>query len=185
VNIISRYFLIVFLLIPSLAFAAEAGHGPSLSGLFWRIGVFAVFFGIMLKILKPRIQAGLGAGVDKIVKAMNDAKKAHADSEKELTDYSQKLAGMSAELEQMKQAARVSAEKEAAMLVAEAQKAAEKYKELSARNISAELAKSRADLQRETVMMALGAAEAELAKDSDIAKKQQYIEKSIANIGAN
>ena len=126
-SIISRLTFIICVSMPAFAFAAD-GHGPSLSGLFWRIAVFAVFLAIMIKLLKKRIQTGLGAGVETVIHSVEDAKKACDESENELSEYSRKIAGMNAELENMKQTALKSAEKEAEMMVQDAEKAAAKFK---------------------------------------------------------
>jgi F0F1-type ATP synthase membrane subunit b/b' len=177
--------VIMFILLTGFAFAADAAHGPSLSGLYWRIGVFAVFFIVLFKLLKPKIVSGLGSSVDQVAKAMKEAKQTYDDSEKELAEYTHKINGMHVELERMKQNALESAEREATMMIEEAQKSAIRQQEQTARNINAEIAKLRIDLQHEVSVLALAAAEAELAKASDSNAKQGYIKKQIPYIGVN
>lgn len=170
-------------MIPAVAFAAD-GH-YSVSGFFWRVAMFSLFVGIMYWLLKDKINTALVNGVDNVKNSITDAEKQYADSEKELAEYSKKINSMNDELDKMKQNARATAEKEAEMMVDEAEKGADKYKGLTRNMINAETEKAKNDLHNELVLMAVEKAETNIAANTDLNKKKSFIKKSISEIGVN
>jgi F-type H+-transporting ATPase subunit b len=174
-------FLITFF--PAAVFASEGGASP-LGGLLWRIFVFAIFAVILYKLLAKRIKNGLAGSAENIRKAIQDAENACAAAEKELEDYSVKIAGMTKELEDMKGAARVTAEKEAKNILAEAELAAAKYKKQIETVAEAELIKAISNLRSEVALLAAEQAEATLAARKDSAERERYISSAVKKIGA-
>lgn len=185
-SFLNRLFaLTAFVLVPAFALAAEEGeHHASVSGLLWRILVFSVFFVIMYILLKDRIKDGLASSVNKVRQSINDAEKACAEADKELAEYTRKMAEMKKELEVMKASARNAAEKDAETMIKEAEKSAEKFKQMTKVTIQAEIEKAKADLKRELALYAIDQAEKQLAQDKDTANKEKYISDNIIKIGA-
>lgn len=177
-------FALVLSLMPIISFAADEHHGPSVSGFLWRVFVFAVFAVILYKLLNEKVRNGLKSGVETVKKAIADAEKANTDAKNELADYTRKIAEMNMELERMKIAAHKTAEKEAEMMIAEAERTAARLREMAKRTINAEYEKAMADLSRDQFLNAIAAAEALIAADTDVAKKQKYIQENISKIGA-
>ncbi len=181
-----RNFIITLavLLTPAAAFASEDGHGASLSGLFWRIFVFAVFAVILYVLLKDRIKDALSSNTAKVKKEIEDAENACKNADRELSDYSRKIAEMGQELDTMKAMARNTAEKEAEAMISEAERSAAKFKQTVRRTINAETDKAKADIRKELTLKAIGEAEKQLAADSDSETKKKFISDNIRKIGA-
>jgi F-type H+-transporting ATPase subunit b len=167
-----------------MAFAAEAGHGPSVSGLLWRILVFVVFAILLYRLLNKKIKDGTTAGVELVKKSIEDAVKANQDAKNELEEYSRKIAGMHDELERMKANARKTAENESNNILNEAEKTAVRLKDVADKMIAAERDKAIADLGREQFFKAIQGAEQRIAQDKDANKKKKYIADNIMKIGA-
>jgi F-type H+-transporting ATPase subunit b len=181
--ILSRLAPFVITFFPAAVFASEDGGSP-LGGFLWRIFVFAVFAVILYKLLAKRIRNGLADSAENIGKTIQDAENACAAAEKELAEYSVKIAGMTKELEDMKDAARRTAEKEAENILAEAELAAAKYKKQIETVAEAELIKAISNLRSEMALLAAEQAEATLAARKDSAEREGYISSAVKKIGA-
>ncbi len=174
----------IFVLIPAIAFASGEGHGEvDYAGFFWRIFMFAVFAVILYKLLAARVNNMLAKNVESVKESLETAEKACKDAEKELADYSTKIAGMTKDLEDLKNAARITTEKEVEMMLAEAQKTSEKYRELAKTTIEAETTKAISALKSEISLLAVKQAEDILAEQKDTKAKQAFIANSITKIG--
>jgi F0F1-type ATP synthase membrane subunit b/b' len=182
--IFDRIALFFITLFPIAAFASEEGEANLLSGFLWRIFVFAIFVFILYKLLAKRIDNGLTASAENIQKTIDDADNACETAEQELEAYAAKIADMTKELEQMKDAARKTAEKEAENILAEAEAAAAKYREHVKTAADAELIKAISNLRSEIALMAIEQAEAALAARKDSAESEKYIENAVTKIGA-
>ena len=175
---------ILMTLIPYAAFAADAHHGPSLSGFFWRVSIFAIFLAILIYLLADRTKNGLSASVKGIKDEIARVEKACSDSEAELADYTRKMIDMSKELEAMKASARNTAEKEVEKMLEEAARMSKKMRELAKSNIEAEVVRAKDLLRKELVNLAINSAESELAARRDTESGMSYMKNSINKIGA-
>jgi F0F1-type ATP synthase membrane subunit b/b' len=166
-----------------MVFASEEGHGASLSGLLWRVLVFAVFVTLMWKILKDRIRDGLSSNGLRVQKEIDDAEVACKAAVQELADYTGKIADMGKELDNMKAAARNAAEKEAETMIADAEKAVVKYKEMARRTIAAEAEKAKTDIRKEVMLSAIAEAEKQIFANTDNETRQKFMSDNISKIG--
>jgi F0F1-type ATP synthase membrane subunit b/b' len=178
---IASFFVTLF---PLFAFASEEGGDSPLSGLLWRIFVFAIFAAILYKLLAKRIKNALVSGAENIRKTIDDAESACAAAERDLAEYAAKIDGMTKELDEMKAVARNTAEKEAELILKEAEASAAKYKEHVKKAVDAEVIKAVANLRSEIALLAIEQAEAALAAREDDAEKERYIENAVSKIGA-
>ena len=174
----------LIVLIPVTLFAADSHHEASLSGFFWRVLVFAIFAALMFILLRKRVADALSANSLRVRKEIEDAQNACEVANRELDDYSRKIAEMGKELDDMKAAARNAAEKEAETMITDAEKAALKFQQMVKRTIYAETEKAKADIRKELALKAVIEAEKLIASDPDHAKKQKFIQASIGKIGA-
>jgi F-type H+-transporting ATPase subunit b len=174
-------FIAILALMPTIALA---DGGASVSGFFWRVLVFTLFIGLLYKFAGNKVKSALAGGVDNAKKSIEDAEKASKDAKNELADYSKKISEMSMELGKMKDAARKTAEKEAELMVSEAERSATRVKDMTKRTINAEFEKAMSDLGREQLLAAIDGAEAIIATDNDTNKKQKYIPDNIRKVGA-
>ena len=175
---------ILMTLIPCAVFAADAHHEASLSGLFWRISVFATFLAILLYLLSDKVKNGLDASVKNIKDEIGRVEKACADSEAELADYTRKMVDMAKELEAMKASARNTAEKEVEKMLQEAERMGKKMREFAKSNIESETVRAKDLLRKELVNMAIDSAERELAANRDTSVGRDYMKNTINKIGA-
>lgn len=180
---LKNFWVLMIVLTPVSIFASDGGH-VSISGFFWRVFMFAVFAGLLYKLLNRRVQKGLASSIENVKQSIADAEKACADADAELAEYTRKMTGMTKELEVMKASARNTAEKEVEIMLAEAEEAAKKYREMAKSTIAAETAKAIADLKAEIGFLAIQNAETILKNDHDQKSKQKYIADAITKIGA-
>jgi F0F1-type ATP synthase membrane subunit b/b' len=181
--IFGRFIPFFIALFPIAAFASEGG-GSQVSGLFWRIFVFAIFAVILYKLLSKRVKSALADNAESIRKSLSDAEDACAAAERELRDYAAKIDAMTGELEEMKVVARKTAEKEAENILAEAEKLAVKHRERVKAAVEAEIIKAVSSLRSETALKAIEQAERTLAARKDGAQSERHIENAISKIGA-
>lgn len=152
-----------FLLLPLAVWAAEeahdahggqAGGGPDATLAFAAIN-FLLFVFVLRKYALPAVRDSLKRRRETIVQALSEAKKAQEEAEALQREYRQKLAGLAAEQERLRQQALGDAEREKTRLLEEAQKMAERVRidiQLTARR---ELAEARRLLREEVAAQAV------------------------------
>jgi len=127
-----------FLLLPAVLWAVEKGHGghgeghgehvPSITELVFPAINFLIFAFILYRYVIPSVRGALRQRREKIVLALEEAKRAKEEAERLRKDYEQKLAGLAAEQERMREQALEAAERERGRIVEEARQMAERVK---------------------------------------------------------
>ncbi|MGA1861713.1 ATP synthase F0 subunit B [Deferribacter thermophilus] len=175
--------LINILLIGSVAFANEGGHGGNqVEQFIWRLITFIVFVFILYKFLKNPIKNLLINRTEEIRKTIEEAEKAKAEAEKELNTYKEKLASMEKELEQMKNNAIAAVEKEKELILADAEKNIEKLKVFAENLIDSEMTKAKEELKALTVELAIKLAEEKMNTTLTKEMKEKIAEKYIKTL---
>jgi F-type H+-transporting ATPase subunit b len=150
-----------FLLSPAVLWAAEEGHGgrgehvPSISGLVFPIINFLIFAFILYRYVIPAVQDALRQRREKITLALEEAKRAKEEAERLRKDYEQKLAGLAAEQEKMREQALEAAERERGRIIEEARQMAERVKNEAQQIAQREVEEARRTLRQEVANQAV------------------------------
>jgi F-type H+-transporting ATPase subunit b len=152
-----------FLLLPLVVWAAEeahdehgghAGGGPNAALVFGAVN-FLLFVVVLRKYALPAVRDSLKRRRDTIVQALNEAKKAKEEAEALQREYQQKLAGLAAEQERLRQQALTDAEREKTRILEEAHKMAERARNDAQLTARRELAEARRLLRQEVAEQAV------------------------------
>jgi len=147
-----------FLLLPVILWAAEEGHGehvPSISDLVFPVINFLLFVFILYRYVIPTVRDALRQRREKITLALEEAKRAKEDAERLRQDYEQKLAGLAAEQEKIREQALEAAERERRRIVEEARQMAERVKSEVQQIAQREVEEARRTLRQEAANQAV------------------------------
>jgi F-type H+-transporting ATPase subunit b len=147
-----------FLLLPVILWAAEEGHGehvPSISDLVFPIINFLLFVFILYRYVIPTVRDALRQRREKITLALEEAKRAKEEAERLRQDYEQKIAGLAAEQEKIREQALEAAERERGRIVEEARQMAERVKNEVQQIAQREVEEARRTLRQEVANQAV------------------------------
>jgi F-type H+-transporting ATPase subunit b len=147
-----------FLLLPVILWAAEEGHGehvPSISDLVFPVINFLLFVFILYRYVIPTVRDALRQRREKITLALEEAKRAKEEAERLRKDYEQKLAGLAAEQEKIREQALEAAERERGRIVEEARQMAERVKNEVQQIAQREVEEARRTLRQEVANQAV------------------------------
>jgi len=147
-----------FLLLPVILWAAEEGHGehvPSISDLVFPVINFLLFVFILYRYVIPTVRDALRQRREKITLALEEAKRAKEEAERLRQDYEQKLAGLAAEQEKIREQALEAAERERGRIVEEARQMAERVKSEVQQIAQREVEEARRTLRQEAANQAV------------------------------
>jgi F-type H+-transporting ATPase subunit b len=147
-----------FLLLPVILWAAEEGHGehvPSISDLVFPVINFLLFVFILYRYVIPTVRDALRQRREKITLALEEAKRAKEEAERLRQDYEQKLAGLAAEQEKIREQALEAAERERGRIVEEARQMAERVKNEVQQIAQREVEEARRTLRQEVANQAV------------------------------
>ena len=151
-----------FLVAPLVIGAAEEdheGHGGHAGGspqeLIFPVINFLLFVFVLRKYVLPAVREALRKRRDTIVRALNEAKKAKDEAQALRQEYEQKLAGLAAEQERLRQQALVDAEHEKQRILEEARNMAERARREVQQTAQREVAEARRILQQEVAEQAV------------------------------
>ncbi len=160
-NLVSLTTPVFFFLASCTAWAAGGeqggGHGGGwgLGGLFFSTVNFLIFAAILRKYALPAVRDTIRQRRDKIVQALNEAKRAKEEAEALRAEYEQKLAGLAAEQQRLQAQALEAAEREKSRILEEASRAAERLQVEARRIAQRELAEARRMLRQEVAEQAV------------------------------
>lgn len=160
-----RIFLIVFFVLPTLAFASEGGEGPGISTLIFSIINFIIFVCLLYFVLRKPVKEAISNRASDIEKAMADAAAAKEEAEAKLKEVTQKLEALAEEAGNLKKEMEADSSAEKDRLIAQAEDAAKRISEQVQVTASQELLKAKAALRKEAAALAVELAE-KLIKDS-------------------
>ena len=150
-----------FFLLSFALWAAEEGEGGGheggwgLGGLFFSTINFLIFAAILRKYALPAVRDTIRQRRDKIVQALNEAKRAKAEAEALRQEYEQKLAGLAAEQQRLHTQALEAAEREKGRIFEEARRAAERVQNEVRQLARREVAEARRVLRQEVAEQAV------------------------------
>jgi len=177
-------FLIMALLVPSLAFASTEGeHGGS--GMTWKIinfvilavGVYLVWTKAISGLLKKR-------GSD-IQNAIEEARKAKDAADRNAAEYRAKLSVLDSKVAEIHQELKLEGEAEKARIIAEAAKSAEALKAQAKLAAEQEIKKARIEIREEAARLAVELAEDILKKELSPADQERLVKGYLNNLRLN
>ena len=159
-NLVGFAALLFFFLSPFALWAAEQGQGGhgggwGLGGLFFSTINFLLFAAILRKYALPAVRDAIRQRRDKIVLALNEAKRAKEEAEALRQEYEHKLAGLAAEQERLQTQALEAAAREKNRILEEARRAAERVQNEARQIAQREVEEARRALRREVAEQAI------------------------------
>jgi len=139
----------------------QGGHGGGheggwgLGGLFFATINFLIFAAILRKYALPAVRDAIRQRREKIVLALNEAKRAKEEAEALRRDYENKLAGLAAEQERMRTQALEAAEREKDRILEDARRAAERVQSEARHIAQREVEEARRVLRQEVAEQAV------------------------------
>jgi F-type H+-transporting ATPase subunit b len=159
-NLVGFAIPLFFFFSPSALWAAEEGQGGhgggwGLGGLFFSTINFLLFAAILRKYALPAVRDAIRQRRDKIVQALNEAKRAKDEAEALRQEYEHKLAGLAAEQERLQTQALEAAEREKNRILEEARRAAERVQNEARQIARREVEEARRVLRQEVAEQAV------------------------------
>jgi F-type H+-transporting ATPase subunit b len=146
---------------PIISWAVEEGHGdhaesgsPPLTLVFSAIN-FLLFIFVLRRYALPAIRGSLKNRRAKIEQALNEGKRAKEEAEALRLEYEQKLAGLAAEQERLRQQTLADAEREKARILEEARKMADRARAETQQVTQREMEEARRILRQEVTTQAI------------------------------
>lgn len=177
-------FLIIGLLLPTIAFAStEGGHGDS--GMTWKIinfvilaiGVYLVWTKAISKMLATR-----SAGIKS---AMDEARAAKDAADRNAAEYREKLSLLDRKVAEIQEELKLEGQAEKARIIAESAKSAEALKAQAKVAAEQEIKKARLEIREEAARLAVGLAEEILKKELSPADQERLVKGYLNNLRLN
>jgi F-type H+-transporting ATPase subunit b len=173
------------LIFSGLAFASAEGHhadsGVLLKDFLYRIFNFAIVVGLLAYFLAKPIKKGMAGRREDIEKALTEAKQMKEAAEAKFAEYDRKLTQATDEITEITESIRREGEAEKQNIINNAKEMALKVEQEAEKTAELEVAKARAELQREAVQLAVGLAEGLLknnfTKEDDARLIEEYLQK--------
>lgn len=178
--------LLLFVFMSGVAMAAGGGHADSgviLKDFLWRCLNFALMVGLLAYLLTKPIKRGLAGRREGIEKALAEAKQAKEAAEAKFAEYDLKLDRATEEINEISEAIRREGELEKAKIIESAKQMAIKIEQDAEKAAALEVAKARAELQREAVQLAVELAEELLKKNFTKEDDARLIDEYMKKVG--
>ncbi len=178
--------LVVAAATAALAAGGEGHHvdsGVLLKDFLYRCLNFAITLGLLLYFVTKPLRKGLAGRREGIEKALAEAEQARQEAEARFAEYDQKLAKAAGEVDAIYAEIRREGELESKRIVAHAQEMAEKIKAEAKRSAAHEVARARAELQREAAQMAVAIAEDLLKKSFSPQDQDRLVNEYMQKVG--
>lgn len=177
-------FLIIGLLIPSLAFASsEGGHGDS--GMTWKIINFVILAVGVYLVWTKAISGLLTRRGSEIKNAIEEARKAKDAADRNAAEYREKLAVLDSKVAEIHNELKLEGEAEKARIIAESAKSAEALKAQAKVAAEQEIKKARIEIREEAARLAVQLAEDILKKELSPADQERLVKGYLNNLRLN
>lgn len=177
-------FLIIGLLLPSLAFAAEeGGHGST--GMTWKIINFIILAVGVYLVWTKAISGLLAKRGSGIRTAIEEAQKAKDAAERNASEYREKLALLDSKVAEIHNELKLEGEAEKVRIIAEAEKSAEALKAQAKVAAEQEIKKARLEIRQEAAKVAVELAEEILKKELSPADQERLVKGYLNNLRLN
>lgn len=169
-----------------IAFASGDGgqhpeSGVLLKDFLWRVLNFGIVVALLVYFLTKPIKKGLAGRREDIEKNLAEAKRIKEAAEAKFAEYDRKLAQATDEIAEISDSIRREGELEKQKIIENAKAMALQIEQDAEKAAVLEVAKARAELQREAVLLAVGVAEELLkknfTKDDDTRLIDEYLQK--------
>jgi F-type H+-transporting ATPase subunit b len=167
--------------IPNMNWVGEnpEGDGPPAVLMFVN---FAVFVGLVVGLGRKPLLRYMESRHTLIKDALQEAAKIRADAQAKLEEYSQRIADVDTEVDQLIADVRADAQAEKERIIEEGRQQAERMKRDAESRIAAEFARARQEIEQEVVAAAVAAAEALLRKSATSRDKSALVDAFITDI---
>lgn len=176
--------LLLVALMCGVAIASEGHHvdsGVLLKDFLYRLLDFGIMAAILAYFLVKPLKKGLAGRREAIEQELAEAKQAKAEAEAKFAEYDRKLAQATEEIAEISASIRREGELEKQKIIENAKQMAITIEQDAEKAAALEVAKARAELQREAVQLAVGVAEELLkknfTKDDDARLIDEYMQK--------
>ena len=165
-------FLIIGLIVPSLAFASsEGGHGDS--GMTWKIINFVILAVGVYLVWTKAISGLLTRRGSEIKNAIEEARKAKDAADRNAAEYREKLAILDSRVAEIHNELKLEGEAEKARIIAESARSAESLKAQAKIAAEQEIKKARIEIREEAARLAVQLAEEILKKELSPADQER------------
>jgi F-type H+-transporting ATPase subunit b len=167
--------------VPDMNWVGEnpEGDGPPAILMFVN---FAVFAGLIIYFGGPAIRRHLESRHTLIKDALDEASKIRAEAQAKLEEYSERIAGVDREVDELIKQVKADAEAEKQRMIEEGRQQAERMKRDAEDRIAAEFARARHEIEREVVTAAVAAAETILRDKATADDKRALVDAFITDI---
>ena len=175
-------------MLDAVLFASEAPNGWILPGdineVWWGTSAFLVVAAILWWKALPAAKNMASGRTERIRSELEAAASARARAEAELSEIQARLADADAERARIRAEAQQTAAAVQAQLAARAEQEAAELRARAAADAESSKAQAEADLRAEVGAIAIGAAEAVVARNLDPETQRNLVERYIASVGA-
>ncbi len=180
-------FLTVFMTVVHASGGGGAEHhvdsGVLLKDFLYRVLNFSIVVALLVYFLRKPLKKGLTGRRREIEKALADAQQAKEEAEARFAEYDRKLAQATEEIDGISAAIRQEGEREKEKIIANAREVAAQIEKDAGKAAELEVAKARAELQREAVQLAVGIAEEMLKKNFTREDDARLIDEYMQKVG--
>lgn len=175
--------LIMFLLLPAFAHAAEEGEKIGVGAvLIYKLINFIVMAVIAYIVWKKALKGLLTKRGEGIKKALEDAKAAKEAADTKAAEYRQKLALLEKRIEELHLELKAEGETEKARILSEAEEAVNKIKEQAKFASDQELKKAKMEIKKEVADIAVALAEEIIRKELTSEDQEKLIKGYLENL---
>lgn len=179
----------VFLLVATAAMAAGDGGGHHvdsgvlLKDFLWRCLNFGVLVALLAYFVTKPIKKGLAGRTESIEKSLEEARQAQESAEAKFAEYDQKLSKASAEIDDIYASIKREGELERERILSGAREMALKIEQEAQKTAAVEVARAKAELQKQAVSMAVEIAEDILNKNFTSEDQSRLVNEYMQKVG--
>ncbi len=168
------------MLLPGVAMAGDAAHGPSVNDLLFPAINFSLYLALMAKLLSGPVTIQLRARRDNMESFIKRAAMQWDQAKRQLLDVQRRFTNLDTELKELSARIQMEGEKEAAQVIADAETQAKgvlhRAKQSALAEANALEAEIRKDLAEEIVRLASEKLSKEINQDSDLPLRQRALD---------